>query len=60
MKLALAIVLASAAAVGAQIVPMTRVSFEGIDYPRAADLNVGRASQRLLQRRAQARARAAA
>ena len=47
----------AAAAVGAQIVPMTRVSFEGIDYPRAADLNVGRASQRLPRRRARERAR---
>jgi secreted PhoX family phosphatase len=37
--------------------PMTRLSFGGIDYPRAADLNVGRASQRLPRRRARERAR---
>jgi len=38
--------------------PMTRLSFGGIDYPRATDLNVGRASQRLPRKRARARARA--
>ena len=38
--------------------PMTRLSFGGIDYPRAADLNVGRASQRLPWRRTRARLRA--